>query len=595
MCFLSFSALFVLLLYGLNNLCFYIFFEYKVNSKIFCVLIRVVFVEFSYQMYEKALFLVKGYKVSKIAFQIFLQRSIGTESNFVNSSFKYQFVQFNNSFMRKKSIFRKSFFVYLFFLVTPFLSSTTKAAANDRPNILWIYIEDLSPWMSCYGYNNNTPNIDKFAKEGVFFEKAFSPAPVCSATRSGVITGTMQTTFGLHQHRSSTLKEVGIYLPKKIKTIPELFKDNGYYSFCYSKEDYNFIYDRKDLYSGKGAGYYKGMLDMNKYDWDIIAKQSKPWFGQLQLMGGKSKATLANPTPVESVKQLPYYPNHPVINSLTARHYDEAKIVDQELEHVLQYLEDKGMLKNTIVFFFSDHGWNDAARHKQFCYEGGLHVPLIVKGFGKAAKFYPKKKRSDLVNLIDVSVSSLAMAGIKIPDYMEGIDLFDKKTKERDFVISARDRCDYTIDRIRTVRTKDYRYIKNFLTDRPYMQPQYRDHHPFFIALYESYEKGEMNEVQARFMKKERPMEELYDLRKDPYQINNLADNPKYAVELNRHREILNTWIEESGDQGELKESEPRLQAVYDKWKTKYVNKKKSEYKELNRLFFAPEYDFLKR
>jgi len=499
--------------------------------------------------------------------------------------------------MREENIFKASVFVYVSLLVMTFFSVSAKAKSpsKDRPNIFWIYIEDLSPWMGCYGYENNTPNIDTFAQEGVLFKTAFSPAPVCSATRSGVITGTMQTTFGLHQHRSSEAKEEQIDLPKNIKTIPELFKDNGYFTFCYSKEDYNFVYDRKDLYSGKEMGWYKGRFDINKYDWNLVAKQNKPWFGQLQLMGGKNTAVVAKPTPVESVELLPYYPNHPVINALTARHYDEAKIVDDELKIVLDHLESKGLLENTIVFLFSDHGWNDAARHKQFCYEGGLHIPLIAKGFGKAAKLLPQQKRNDLVNLIDVSTSSLAMAGIDIPKYMEGIDLFDKKIKEREFVIAARDRCDYTIDRIRSVRTKSYRYIKNFMPDRPYMQAQYRDHHPFFVALYDAYEKGEMNAVQARFMKKERPMEELYDLEKDPHQINNLANDLQYASVLNRHRKILNNWIKKTGDKGEEKESEQHLQSVYDRWKHKYLKKGESHRKELDKLFSAPEYMFLKR
>ncbi len=498
--------------------------------------------------------------------------------------------------MRKEKVSRASVFVCLFFLVFIFngTASKAKSSAKNRPNILWIYIEDLSPWMGCYGYNTTTPTIDKLAQKGVLFETAFSPAPVCSATRSGVITGTMQTTFGLHQHRSSKTKEEAIYLPKNIKTIPELFKDNDYFTFCYNKEDYNFMYNREDLYSGKKGGHYKDVLNVERYDWDLVANQSKPWFGQLQLMGGKSTAKIEKPTPVNSVELLPYYPNHPVIKELTARHHDEVKIVDQELNLVLNYLQDKGLLENTIIYFFSDHGWNDAARHKQFCYEGGLHIPLIVKGFGRAAQTLPQQKRNDLVNLIDVSISSLAMAGIKAPKYMEGIDLFDKKFKEREFVIGARDRCDYTIDRIRSVRTKRYRYIKNFMPDKAYMQPQYRDHFPFFKALYEAYEKGEMNEVQARFMKKERPVEELYDLENDPHQINNLAADPQYASELDKHRKILNTWIKETGDKGEIKESEQHLQSVYNRWKK---NKYKSPAKraELDRLFYAPEYSFLKR
>ncbi len=475
-----------------------------------------------------------------------------------------------NSFSIRKELPKNvSLALTIVFLLLTFTSCNRPV--NTRPNILWIYVEDLSPWMSCYGYEfNQTPNIDNLAKDGVQFTNVFMPGPVCSPTRSALITGTMQTTLGTHNHRSSRDKTAMIHLPEHVKTLPELFKKAGYYTFNYNKEDYNFAYERDSLYSGPKGKYYK-RLNLDKFDW-TFSEQEKPWFGQIMLMGGKSRDTVANPVNREIVPIPPYYPEHPVIRKLTARHFDEARITDSEIGQILVYLNLKGLLENTIIYFFSDHGWNDAARHKQFCYDGGLHVPLIIKSYHKQIKMDEDFVREDLVSGIDIATTTLAMAEIEIPEYMEGNDLFSKNFQPREFVISARDRCDYSIDRIRTVRTKRYRYIKNFLTDRSYMQPQYRDGKPFIETMKKMFQEGELNDVQSRFMSEYRPEEELYDHENDPHETTNLAGNAEYQDVLNTHRRILENWIKETDDKGQYPESEASLHVVYNRWSDKCVN-----------------------
>lgn len=462
-------------------------------------------------------------------------------------------------------------FMLLLISLYTFGSTTSTNGEIPKPNILWVYIEDLSPWMSCYGYDfNQTPNIDRLAKEGVQFNKAFMPAPVCSATRSALITGVMQTTLGMHNHRSSVDSSALIHLPKHVKTLPQLFKEAGYYTFNYNKEDYNFSYERDSLYSGQEGQRYK-KLNLNQYDWSF-AQQQKPWFGQIMLMGGKNRDKVDSPMKAEDAPLSPYYPDHPVIRKYTARHFDEARITDRELDEVLEHLKSKGMLENTVVYFFSDHGWNDAPRHKQFCYDGGLHVPLIIKSFSKAIQLDTKIIRHDLVSGLDISTTSLAMAGIEIPKYMDGKDLFAKDFKEREYVISARDRCDYTIDRIRTVRSKRYRYVRNFMTDRPYMQPQYRDKRPFMTAMREVYKEGKMTPLQASYMSDKRPYEELYDYENDPNETVNLANDPMYKKILKKHRKVLDKWIKDTDDKGQYPESKASLKVVFKRWGERCVN-----------------------
>jgi len=434
----------------------------------------------------------------------------------------------------------------------------------SRPNILWIVAEDMNDLMGCYGHTLvPTPTFDALASRGVRFARAYVPAPVCSACRSAIITGTMQTTLGIHNHRSSRSnatkpehKDLGmIHLPKGVKTIPELFRAAGYHTFNRGKTDYNFVYKNSDLYSGtswKDAG-------------------GKPWFGQIQLKGGKSNATMRIATP-DKVPVPPYYPDCDVFRATIAKHYNNVHKTDLDVKKVLADLRADGQLDNTIVIFFSDHGMPGGLRHKQFCYEGGLRVPLLVR-WPDSAKNAPRGRvRQDLVSLIDVAVSTLAMAGIPVPGHMEGRDLFARDFTPREYVIGARDRCDYTIERIRAVITKRYKYLRNFLTDRPYLQPQYRDGRREMITWKQLRKEGKLTPAAAVFVGDEKPAEELYDLQADPHEVRNLARDPKHKAELERHRALLAKWMKETDDKGQYPESAEGLLQVLYRWGDRCVN-----------------------
>lgn len=460
-------------------------------------------------------------------------------------------------------------------------SAENNQPTSNQPNILWIYCEDLSPWMESYGYPVNagkTPTLDKLASNGVRFERAYVPAPVCSACRSGMITGVYQTTTGLHNHRSSRSDGSMIHLPEGIKTIPQIFKENGYATFNKGKDDYNFAFKRSEHYT-IGNPKPKGEWEWStkgKGHWSEVPK-GMPWFGQIQLGGGKTNTkSLKDKVDPSTMKVPAYFPNEELFRQEWAHHYDTVRVTDGHVQKIMKELKEDGLLENTIVFFFSDHGNNHSLRHKQFCYEGGVHVPLIVTGPG-----IPKKAvRPELMSTLDISATTLSLAGIPLPDYLDGQDLFAEDYKIRDHVISARDRCDYTIDRIRTVRTEQMRYIRNFMTDRILLQPQYRDGQAQTKRLHELHDSGKLGEIPEWAFFGKRPSEELYDLENDPDQVKNLASDPKFAAELKRHRDILEKWIKKTDDKGQYPESKEHLGAIYKRWGKRCVN---------------PEYDVFKK
>ena len=451
----------------------------------------------------------------------------------------------------------------LFCLLCGLLPLTTAAA---KPNILWIFIEDMSPWIGCYGDKINadkTPNIDALAEKGVRFTRCYVPCPVCSPCRSAMITGAYQTTTGIHNHRSSRSKAGAIHLPKGITTIPQLFRKNGYSTFNSGKEDYNFVFKTGDLYSVEGR----------KRDLAAWRKLpgNRPWFGQIQLAGGKSNTRKwADKVDPASVTPPPYFPNNALFRKWHAHHYDTVRQTDDDTRKIIENLNTDGLLKNTIIFWFTDHGNNHSVRAKQFCTEIGTHVPLIVLGPDKRLK--PGTVRTDLTSTLDIAATSLALAAIDIPGYFDGVNLFANEFKPRKHVISARDRCDYTIDYIRSVRTDRYRYIRNFLTDRPLLQPQYRDNRDYVIFLRKGHAAGSLPPLTENIFFGPRPEEELYDLEKDPHEIRNLAGDPDFAGELKRHRGILNDWQKRTDDKGQYPESDAGLREVLNQWKNRCVN-----------------------
>jgi N-sulfoglucosamine sulfohydrolase len=450
-----------------------------------------------------------------------------------------------------------------FFIAILIFSSTVSTGLSfaQRPNILWIYAEDTSPWMGCYGDDVNidaTPNIDAIAEAGVRFNRAYVPAPVCSATRSAMIIGQSAIRFGAHQHRSSRTPKTRIQLPQNYKLLPELLSEQGYTTFNFGKADYNFAWNEGKTYNHK----LKKRTDFS----GLVNKQ--PFFGQIQLRGGKNNTENINKeikVDPNSVAVPADYPNNKIFKEVVAQHYEAIRLDDNIIGKIIQQLKDTGLYKNTIIVYFSDHGANNLLRHKQMLTEGGLHVPFVVMG---PNKYVPNGKvRNDLVNMLDLSATTLSWADVEIPNWYEGQNLFSENSTPRSFVAAHKDRLDHTIDRVRTVRTENYRYVRNYKLDRIFLQPQYRDSKNFTKNLHHLYNSGRLSKVHKEIYFGERPAEELYNVRKDPAMIYNLVGNPTFRLELERHRELLDEWLA-VGDMGSEAEPIANLMANGDgkKW-----------------------------
>ena len=393
-----------------------------------------------------------------------------------------------------------------------FFATICQLQADERPNIIWIFAEDTSPWMGCYGHDANkqaTPNIDSIAAAGVRFDRAFVPAPVCSACRSAMMGGANQIRFGAHEHRSSRAKDAQLHLPEAMKLLPQIMKEAGYTTYNHGKTDYNFVWDNETTYS-------KIKMKSQADSWEALEK-NQPFFVQFQTKGGKSntkKFPKDRKTDPASVTVPADYPQNDLYRGVVAQHCDAIRTDDDHIGKILKGLKESSLAKNTIVVYFSDHGANHLVRHKQMPTEGGLHVPFMMMG---PEKYIPKKGvRNDLVNTLDLSATTLAWAGIDIPDWFEGRDLFAKDFQPRQWVASAKDRLDHTIDRVRTIRTDKYRYTRNYKLDRILLQPQYRDGQAYLKNLKQLYASGELSEDLTRIFFGERPAEEFYDVVKDP-------------------------------------------------------------------------------
>jgi len=260
----------------------------------------------------------------------------------------------------------------------------------------------------------------------------------------------------------------------------------------------------------------------------------------------------------------PYYPRDSIILDDWAQYLDCVRLTDKQVGEIIQRLEDEGILDNTLIILMGDGGISHA-RGKQFLYDEGARIPFIVWAPG----LIDPQPREDLIVHIDMAATSLHLAGIEIPETMEANILFGESHIPREYIVCARDRCDETVDRIRSVRRGNFKYIKNYFPQRPYLQPcAYKDNKPWMPVLHELDRQGRLNEHQQLFTAQTRPQEELYDLLTDPFEINNLANDEKSAGTLELMRQILEQWIMETGDQGQ----KPEPKAIYESDMEVYVN-----------------------
>ncbi|MBM3854181.1 MAG: sulfatase [Verrucomicrobia bacterium] len=468
------------------------------------------------------------------------------------------------------------------------------ARAADRPNILWIIIDDMSAHLSCYGEQTiQTPHMDRLAREGTRFTSAFVTAPVCSPCRSAFITGMYQTAIGAHHHRSGR-GELKIRLPEGVEPTPARLQRAGYYT-CIGSGLPNTSRTGKAK-AGKGGGDGLGKTDYN-FEWERAMydgsdwagrKPGQPFFMQVQLAGGKlrggddasaqrlaerAKAELGSATDPAKVVLPPYYPRDPVLLRDWAAYLDAVRFTDKHVGEVLARLEREGLLDQTLILLAGDNGISHA-RGKQFLYDEGTHTPFLVRGPG-----VPRGRvREDLAELIDFTPISLAAAGVPIPAGMQARNLLAPGYQPREYAWAARDRCDETVERLRSVRTDRFLYIRNFHPQRPHLQPNaYKDGKSIVQTLRALHAAGRLDPLAERLLfSPTRPAEELYEWRKDRFQVTNLAADPAHRATLEQLRGRLDRWMVETKDHG------PEPEAMYDSDMAVYLGERTNKARKEN-------------
>ena len=422
-------------------------------------------------------------------------------------------------------------------------------ASGRLPNIVWLDSEDLSPDLGCYGNPLvHTPNLDRLASEGLRFERAYTTAPVCSASRSAIFTGCHQTTIGMHNHRDISRFREGRSspLPEGVRHLSEYLREAGYFTCCghamdtsrQGKLDYNFEMTFEEAFDGT--------------DWNERGV-GQPFFAEMHFteVHREFKNDPRRPIDADEVEVPPFYPDHPITRLDWALYLETIQVLDRKVGKVLERLDEEGLAENTYVFFTGDHG-RPMLRGKQWLYEGGIRIPLLVRG---PEGMEPGTVRQDLVSAIDLTTTWLRLAGVEPPDHMPGRNLLGR-TAEPDYLFAARDRCDETDFRIRCALDGRYKYIRNFYPERPFTQynAYKKKQYPVLTLMEMLHEEGELEPPQKRLMAPYRPAEEFYDLQEDPHEINNLVAEPGHRHVLRRMRRRLDEWVCESGDRGRIPE-----------------------------------------
>jgi N-sulfoglucosamine sulfohydrolase len=438
-------------------------------------------------------------------------------------------------------------------------------AAPARPNILWITAEDMSATLGCYGDTYaTTPHIDAFAKESVRYTHAFASAPVCSPSRSCLITGCYAPSLGTQQMRSA------FPIPKRMRGFPALLRQGGYYASNNVKTDYN---------NGNWREIIKASWDESSPSahWRGQGGKDKPFFSIFNLMTSHQSRTMVWPyerfvaevqsklSPDEihdpaKAPLPPYYVDTPVVRKTVARFYDCVTAMDKEVGAILKQLEDDGLADDTIVFFYSDHG-SGMPRHKRALLDSGMHVPLMIRFPEKLQHFAPAQAGESidrLVSFVDFGPTALSLANVDVPDEMQGAPFLGRQGGlPRRYVFGHRDRVDEVSDLARSVRDKRYLYIRNYMPHLSYNQPTaWPDLGEIRPEFYRLTDREKMTDAQWQFAGPTKPVEELYDCEKDPQNLSNLAGSQDHQIVLGQMRVAHRKHLRDTLDLGFIPESE---------------------------------------
>lgn len=438
--------------------------------------------------------------------------------------------------------------IYIFFLITLGLN------AQERPNILWLTYEDTSPeFVGAYGNKAaKTPFMDFMAAEGVRFTRAFSTGSVCSPSRSTLITGIKTYELGTGNHRSNYA------IPDFVKGFPKYLRDAGYYTSNNAKTDYNvanqkeFIAEAWDESSDKAGWWNKkegqaffAVFNSNSshqsrtMTWPYEAYEKEVW-DQLPENMRTSNNDFAMP---------PFYRDSPDMRKQMARVYNGLSKTNLEFQSIFDRLKNDGLLENTIIFSFADHG-EGMPRMKTNGIGIGHRVPFTI--------WFPEKYKhlspwgtggivsDEMIDFSDLAPTVLALAGVEIPAYMKGRILLGNENSEYLFLSS--DRSDESYDLTRTVIKGNYAYTRVFM---PHIQELryllYMDMGEITGLIRNDFKNQSLN-GQQQAMLVPRAVEYLYDLEKDPWELNNLANRNENKALLTELRNALKSNIITSRD-----------------------------------------------
>jgi arylsulfatase A-like enzyme len=452
--------------------------------------------------------------------------------------------------MKIKQMLHTAFYFFGVALATLFFGCAEKMP-NELPNILWLTSEDNSPLLGCYGDTfATTPNLDRLASEGFLYTHAYANAPVCAPTRNTILTGVYACSAGNENMRS--------FYPKSdiVKTYPEYLRKAGYYCTNNVKTDYNIgNFDDKAIWDEcSNMAHYKNRPD------------GKPFFAVFNTTISH-ESSIHKSIPDEELRHSPeevplppYHPATPEMKHDWAQYYDKVEDMDTWIGEKLKELEDAGLLESTIVFYYGDHG-GVLARSKRYVYETGTRVPFIVRIPEKYKYLFPEKevgsKVNRLVSFVDLVPTLLSIAGIEIPEYLQGSAFLGKqKTPDPEYAYMFRGRMDERFDMSRAVRDQRFRYIRNYMPYRIYGQHlEYLWRAPSIGSWEKAFLNGDCNETQSAFWKT-KPVEELYDTENDPWEINNLAGDLNYIEVLERMRAANKDWVSKIYDAGFIPEAD---------------------------------------
>ena len=440
---------------------------------------------------------------------------------------------------------------------------------SQKPNILWITVEDISPTLSMYGDSTaKTPNLDILASESLIFTETFTTVGVCSPSRSSLITGMYPVSIGTHQMRAG--KDVfgwgsrdyegvsnaidvngdsiplhSVVTPPEVKCFTEYLRADGYYCTNNSKTDYQFAAPVTAWDQNGNKAHWRNREEnqpfFSVFNFDVT-HESKMWLH-------RDKPLTVDPS---SVPLPPYFPDTEIVRNDVARNYSNIELLDKMIGKLIQELKDDGLFDNTYIFFFSDHG-GPLPRGKRSHYESGLKVPMIIRDP------YEKKIRyvEDQISFVDLAPTILSLSGLNIPGHFQGSAFMGEKKSEifRDYIFGSGDRFDETYDRVRSVISKKFIYVRNYHIDRPaYKDVLYRKNIDMTNHMLELYEEDKLNSDQKYWYRESKTKEEFYVRSDDPHSLKNLILDETYTDEISKHRLALNNWQDEINDIGEESE-----------------------------------------